>query len=553
MIQANVGLAEAEHGGLDRAGLLARGIDPESILDLSSNLLFVDQPDSVRRAICTADVSGYPDRDCGELREALADRHEIPCERILVGNGCSELIHLVASNWLQPGHRCLVVGPTFSEYARASRLLGATVDQVSAGPEDGFAVPVDEVTSALEQSNYDLVWICNPNNPTGRGIKDAVIHRWSQDHPETLFAVDESYIEFAQSVRSVGGGQAANLIVLRSMTKSYALAGLRLGYLIGQSAQIQALRDRRVPWSVNQLAQAAGVAALRAQPHYDAAIDRMRIQRKRLASELADRGWRPLASDTDFLLCEVGDADGVCDRLLGRGILVRHCRSFGLPNHVRIAIGDPLAGDRLLAALDPTQRWQAEHAAPPNSEPTPNPGPTWGAEFREQLYELFRMRRDVKRFRSDPIDPSSLARWMDAASMAPSVGLSQPWRFVSVNQPQIRARVAAEFDQQNELAARQYDEAVGDHYRQLKLAGLGEAPEQLAVFVDPQTSQGKGLGRRTMPETVAYSVVAAIQNFWLAARSEGVGVGWVSILRPERIGRLLSVPQHWQLIAYLCV
>lgn len=177
--------------------------------------------------------------------------------------------------------------------------------------------------------------------------------------------------------------------------------------------------------------------------------------------------------------------------------------------------------------------------------------------FQRQLTRLFQLRRDVRHFRSSPLPEGLLGELVEAACLAPSVGLSQPWRFVSVRDANRRRAVAEEFERQNEVAASRYedqfDEATAVEYRQLKLAGLRDCPEHLAVFVQPQPRRGRGLGRATMPESVDYSVVAAIQNFWLAARSRGVGVGWVSILRPEVMPELLSVDADWRLIAYLCV
>lgn len=539
---------EAEHGGIDWNELQRQGIDPQSVIDLSSNVLFVEPSDEVRCAVAKAAISRYPDRHCGSLREALADRHGIDRERILVGNGCSELIHLVAATLLHTSDHVLVIGPTFSEYSRASRLANAVVHEVCAQSEVGFSVSTVDIALELRRVNYRMVWLCNPNNPTGQSIDASIIQQWIQTHPQTIFVVDESYIEFSNTTASLICDESPNHVVLRSMTKSYALAGVRLGYLVTSASQTVPLIARRIPWSVNEVAQSAGLAAIKSQGHYDNAMASMKFQRTRLINELQRRNYQPLASDTGFLMIPVRDASEFRDRMLSQGILVRDCRSFGIENHIRIAVGDAAATDRFLSVLD---------GQAPAIDSTPSPTalnvPVWQADFREQLYDLFRMRRDVRRFRLEAISPNLLAQWIDAACLAPSVGLSQPWRFVSVNEGAVRDQVIEEFEAQNCLAAAEYDSATRRHYQQLKLAGLSEAPEHLAVFVEPDPEQGHGLGRRTMPETVFYSVVAAIQNFWLAARCDGVGVGWVSIVRPERISKFLAVPAHWQLIAYLCV
>lgn len=174
-------------------------------------------------------------------------------------------------------------------------------------------------------------------------------------------------------------------------------------------------------------------------------------------------------------------------------------------------------------------------------------------DFRARLRELFRWRRDVRRFRPDPLPDDALERYIGIACSSPSVGLSQPWRFVIVNDPARRQQVIENFQSCNTDALKDFTGDLSARYASLKLAGLREAPCHLAVFADRSTATGKGLGRRTMPETVDYSVVAAIMSLWLAARAEGVGVGWVSILDPAEIAVILDVPESWRLIGYFCV
>jgi 5,6-dimethylbenzimidazole synthase len=174
-------------------------------------------------------------------------------------------------------------------------------------------------------------------------------------------------------------------------------------------------------------------------------------------------------------------------------------------------------------------------------------------EFRRHLRSLIVWRRDVRCFRTDPLPHGMLEELVALSCLAPSVGLSEPWRFVRVNAESRRAGVRAEFERANSEALAGYSGDQARLYAQLKLAGLDRAPVHLAVFVDPGTDKGKGLGRRTMPETLEYSVVGAIVTLWLAARAQGVGLGWVSILEASRVNAILDVPEHWSLIAYLCL
>lgn len=179
--------------------------------------------------------------------------------------------------------------------------------------------------------------------------------------------------------------------------------------------------------------------------------------------------------------------------------------------------------------------------------------PEFDSRFRQQLKGLFRWRRDVRRFRTEPLPKGLLDEMIGLAVLSPSVGNSQPWRFVKVGDPARRARIRDNFLRSNAEALEDYAGEEAKLYASLKLSGLDDAPEHVGVFVDTATDLGHGLGRKSMPETLSYSVVAAITTLWLAARAEGVGLGWVSILDPDEVARTLDVPAHWKLVAYLCI
>ncbi len=179
--------------------------------------------------------------------------------------------------------------------------------------------------------------------------------------------------------------------------------------------------------------------------------------------------------------------------------------------------------------------------------------PSFDAGFRKSLANLLAWRRDVRRFLTDPVDPAELDELLDLACLAPSVGNSQPWRFVSVDSPERRSEIRANFEDCNAQALAGYRGEKAALYASLKLSGLSEAPVQLAVFADEATEAGAGLGRQTMPETLRYSAVLAVHTLWLAARARGLGVGWVSILDPARVAETLETPAAWSLVAYLCL
>jgi 5,6-dimethylbenzimidazole synthase len=176
------------------------------------------------------------------------------------------------------------------------------------------------------------------------------------------------------------------------------------------------------------------------------------------------------------------------------------------------------------------------------------------AAERAALYRAIALRRDVRaEFTPEPVDADQLLRVLAAAHQAPSVGLSQPWRFIVVRDPATRRAVHDAFLRANAAAAAAYADETAERYRALRLAGILQAPVNICVTCDDDPARGSGLGRRTMPETARYSTVCAIQNLWLAARVEGLGVGWVSIVDPGDLRSILAIPEHVAVVGYLCV
>ena len=183
-----------------------------------------------------------------------------------------------------------------------------------------------------------------------------------------------------------------------------------------------------------------------------------------------------------------------------------------------------------------------------------NPHPLFNDAERKAVYRVIAERRDVRRgFLDAPLPDDLIGRLLAAAHNAPSVGLMQPSRFIVIRDYGIRKAVHELFETANVQAINSYTGERSEQYSGLKLEGIFEAPQNLCVLCDPRSERGHRLGRQTMPETAVYSTVCAIQNLWLAARSEGVGVGWVSILDPVKLCELLNIPDHLTLVAYLCL
>lgn len=174
-------------------------------------------------------------------------------------------------------------------------------------------------------------------------------------------------------------------------------------------------------------------------------------------------------------------------------------------------------------------------------------------DFRAGLHDLMRWRRDVRHFRKDPVDEALLRQCLDTFSLAPSVGLSEPWRILRVTSDDKRHAAIQNFQDTNAKALAGYDGDQAKLYASLKLSGMQDAPEHLAIYCDDSTVKGAGLGAGSMPEMRRYSVVGAITLMWLTARALGLGIGWVSILDPARLNADLEAPEDWTLVAYLCL
>ena len=341
----------ATHGALDYVELFRLGLSADDVIDFSVNSNPFGPSPAVLAALSSVPLERYPDRDALALRAALSRHLAVASDGIIVGNGTAELIHLVCFAFLQPGDHVVMVGPTFGEYERAARLMGAHVNHWTAQERDAFAVDGDAVQRLVKEVKPRLAFLCRPNNPTGSMLPLDAIRSWADACPQTLLVVDEAYLAFALGARSALSLQRANVLALRSMTKDYALAGLRLGYAVGDQAVIEAIARVRPAWNVNALAQAAGVASLGDQEHLSRTLGALRQAHSGLASGLRNLGLTPLPTSVHYFLMRTEGGRVFRERLLQRGVMVRDCASFGLPAFVRIATRRPEQNDRLLAAI----------------------------------------------------------------------------------------------------------------------------------------------------------------------------------------------------------
>lgn len=344
-------VAIPEHGALDYAELESLGLSPDDVLDFSVNVNPYGPSPRVWDAIRHTPVDRYPDRQALALRRALAERLGCTPVQIVVGSGVVDLIWAIALAFVRSGDRVFIVGPTFGEYRRAASLMGGEVIEWRASPEDGFVVVPQAVMDTLRRAQPRLLFVCRPNNPTGTLLSLDVVSEWARSVPQALVVVDEAYIAFAGDARSAVELPEENLLVLRSMTKDYALAGLRLGYAVGDERIIAALGRTLPPWNVNALAQAAGLAALADEEHIRHSLTRLAQDKETLIRDLRALGLNPLPSAAQFFLIEVGNGTAWRQVLLRHKILVRDCTSFGLPAYVRLSTRRPEENNRLLTVL----------------------------------------------------------------------------------------------------------------------------------------------------------------------------------------------------------
>ena len=344
------------HGGNLNALARQAGIAADAILDFSASVNPLGPPDSLRAAVSRAleRVVQYPDPASTELVAALAAKHGLAPESIVVGNGSTELLFAAAR--ALSFSRAVIPVPTYVDYAEAVRIVGREPHFVRLADEADFDVPWSELESQLEPG--DLVFLGQPNNPTGRMFDVGTFETLARRHPHVTFLVDESFAEFVDSYRSLGQRPLAHVIVLRSLTKFYAIPGLRLGYAMADVSVARRLRAQILPWSVNVLAQEAAVAFLKDRDYADATRAFVARSRQRLRERLVQLpGFYVLPSDANYLLVRVDradlDAHSIAERLLGRRIAIR---TFTPDQHLdaryfRVAVRTPDDNDRLCDAL----------------------------------------------------------------------------------------------------------------------------------------------------------------------------------------------------------
>jgi histidinol-phosphate aminotransferase len=346
------GINACPHGGPDYAELESMSLAPEEVMDFSVCSNPYPLPGVLEKRLRDIPISQYPDSEATAFREALARKLGIAPAHILAGSGTTELIRLIALAYFGQGDSVLILKPTYGEYKVACQLTGAEVIEQKAMVQDSFRFSPDEIADFVQHHRPKGIFICNPNNPTGQYLSRQDVDVILQSCPESLLVLDEAYVAFVEgawsSVDLIGKG---NVVVLRSMTKDYALAGLRLGYAIASEDVINTLRRICPPWNVNVVAQEAGITALKADRFLEQCLKKLGKSKKYLTDGLRRAGLKPLPSQTNYSLVKVGDGQAFRQALLRHSILVRDCASFGLPEYIRIAPRTMPECRRLISAI----------------------------------------------------------------------------------------------------------------------------------------------------------------------------------------------------------
>ena len=342
------------HGGVREDELAGLGRRPDEIIDFSASVNPFGPSPRVREALSDLNLSRYPDPVSFRLRQALAERHGVTPDDILVGNGASELIHLVVRVFVHSGQRPVAFTPTFGEFERAAELAGASIFPWKANPERGFRWTLRNKADILRRVTPPLVYLCNPNNPTGVYLSEQEVRSLAEGLTGGPLLLDEAYAGFVEDAwKSIPLTRPAfdhRVLSLRSMTKDYGLAGLRLGYLVAGRDVVLAARRYQPEWSVSAAAQAAGLAALEDEAYLQRSLALVREAKAELLNGLVRLDPSVQAGAANFVLVRTGP--GVRLPLLrDYGIAVRDCASFGLPDYIRIGVRTPPENARLLDAL----------------------------------------------------------------------------------------------------------------------------------------------------------------------------------------------------------
>lgn len=346
-----VELTPCIHGARAQESAEKSGKNLAELIDFSVNLNPLGTPELKKpMAAAFKTIGSYPDNRYPGFKKAAAESLKVKPENIVPGNGSSELTRLFAEAVIEPGDKVIIPFPTFSEYEFQCRLFGAKIESVN----------YSDIRN-IKPEGCKAVFLCNPNNPTGSLIGREEVLKLAQKcaGSETFLFVDEAFIELSDPKESIAEFAASNdfVVVLRSLTKVYAVPGLRIGFAVASSEFAGILNNIRIPWSLNCAALAVGEHLLKGHKGYiKRSLDLIRKERQWLSSCLgAIRGLKPYPSDTNFILVDICDffisSTEMTEMMLKQSIMIRDCASFGLKDHIRVAVRKRQENRKLIKAL----------------------------------------------------------------------------------------------------------------------------------------------------------------------------------------------------------
>lgn len=344
-------LVPPEHGGR-----LALGVSGCGLLDFSTTVHAYGPPARVRDAVAQCNLDEYPDPHAADFCAGLAERFNLPTGLVMAGNGSVELLRLVGLAYIRQRDPVVVVGPTFEEYRMAAEIMGGEVQEIRAQGFGSARPDVQCILDAVRRLRPRVTFLCNPNNPTGTYWDAAEVQALLRACHPGLLVMDGAFQAFVESAWDpLLLVEEGPILLIRSMTKDYAMAGLRLGYAIGAPSIMEPLRRAQTPWGVSAPAQAAGLAALEDREYLQRVMAAVRRDARELVSALRAAGYQPEVGATHFFLLRVEDGRHAAQTLHAQGFLVRLCSSFGLPRHIRISPRRPLENESLVRALSALQ------------------------------------------------------------------------------------------------------------------------------------------------------------------------------------------------------
>ena len=331
-----------------------RELGIHDVVKMASNENPLGPSEKVKQAIAKIvnQLAVYPDSNAFYLREALANKLQVAMDQVLVGNGSDDVNKVLAETILNPSDEVIFPHPTFSQYEYVTVLMNAVPKPVAG--KKGLGNDLTAIRAAVTERTK-LVFICNPNNPTGTIVKKGELQAFLADLPATVMVViDEAYGEFADdpdypnAIDFIKAG-AQNLVVYRTFSKIHGMAGLRLGYCVANPELIAEMMKVKEPFNASLVAQVAGIAALESPEHVQRSRELVLTEKQKFYAALDRMGVPYLPTQANFILIDCGrDSKEIYQYLLQNGIIVRATHSFGLPNHIRVTFGTPKQNERFL-------------------------------------------------------------------------------------------------------------------------------------------------------------------------------------------------------------